>query len=92
MRPRSHHRPTANPIKITTDPDRALGKPMTLRTRNVMLRIFLRQVPEFRYNPDLGFALDVPDPGLLSIDGPRHTSPSARSRGRSWRPAWCRRR
>ena len=59
----------ANPIKITTDPDRAPGKPMTLRMRNVMLRIFPRQVPEFRYNPDLGFALDVPDPGLLSIDG-----------------------
>ena len=57
----------AKRIRITTDPDRAPGKPMTLRMRNVMLRVFPRQVPEFRYNPDVGFALDVPDPGLLSL-------------------------
>lgn len=60
---------TAKKIKITTDPTSQPGKPMTLRMRNVMLRVYPAKIPRFLYNPDLGFALDVPDPGLLRIEG-----------------------
>jgi hypothetical protein len=60
-----------DPIKIvvTSDPDNGPGKPITMRLRNVALRIFPNTTPEFRYNPELGFDVDIPDPGLLRIAG-----------------------
>jgi hypothetical protein len=60
-----------DPIKIviSSDPDTGPGKPITMRLRNVALRIYPRTTPEFRYNPELGFDVDIPDPGLLRISG-----------------------
>ncbi|MCA3090416.1 MAG: hypothetical protein ING90_17520 [Rhodocyclaceae bacterium] len=61
-----------DPIKlvITSDPDTGVpGKPITMRLRNVAVRIFADKVPEFRYHPELGFDVDLPDPGLLRLSG-----------------------
>ncbi len=54
---------------MTSDPDSGPGKPITMRLRNVALRVFPGKTPEFVYHPELGFDLDIPDAGLLRLSG-----------------------